>query len=639
MIKLGPKHFLVENADELPIIKPGRPIYLDVETRSRDDSLRSPAYDAYLGDKIAMVGIAEDDDGPAYAIPLRMRDGRNIDLGRGLRWLKSVIENATEWRNHNVKFDAHFAAVDGAPFPPTCKLVCTLTLAKLLDSDRMSFDLKDLSRDLLNKDYSSADKVQAFLDGYKLPRNAKARCYALVPTDLLGFYNCDDVLHNRDLYRYCVANLPDTVLPTWEMEQQLTPVLWDMEHLGLRVDPQELKIAKAKSIMGQIRMATRVNQLTGMEFADSSTFSYGLLVSRWGLPILARNKKSGNPSFDHDALLLYMAHPEVTINPLRREVIELMLGLRAEETFCSLFVNTFMDCSSDRNYVHSSYNQIVRTGRMSCKTPNTQQFDDRAKGLILTDNAGSSFLESDASQIEFRFIAHYIKDEAVIKAYNENPDTDFHEWVATQCKIKRKPAKTVNFSTAFGAGEQNIVGQLAANSDIILEMTDVVNAKILAGEITEDERLRAFTELCWTRGKQIYRIYHDKLPTLKSTARKATDVARARGYIFNLYGRRRHLPGKAAHVAFNTLCQGSAMDLIKRRMILTAPRYNPDMVRAGITMRVNVHDAVLHHADHETIVKWAPTIKEMLETPEPKLSVPIRWSSKIKRQRWEGENR
>lgn len=637
MLKLGPRHFLAETIEDLPAPRPGL-IFKDCETRSRGEeveSLQRAANAPYLGDRACMWAVCFDDEGPAISVPIRMRNSPNLPLEPCLRWSRDVINAATGWVNHNVKFDAHFAAVDGAPFPETCKLIDTLTLSKVINTDRWTHGLKELLRELLNRATESEDRVKAFLNGYNLGRNRKAKDYALVPSDILGYYACDDVLGNRDLFRYLQKQLPEQVGPTWAMEQELTPVLWDMESAGLRTETVELRKAKVISIHKQISMATRLNAITGTEFADSSAYSYALICGKWGLPVLARNKESGNPSFDYEALLLYLSHPEVLADQMKLEAIKLMMALRDEETFSSLFLDVFTEQQDSRGYVHPMYNQLVRTGRMSCEKPNAQQFDKRAKSLVYTDTPTDGFLDIDASQIEFRTIVHYIQDERAIAAYQNDPKTDFHQWVADLCQINRKPAKDINFAQAFGAGKKKIVSMLASNPLIIAAVNAEVDQMIKDGVIKSDDRMKAYADLCWLRGEAVFNTYHSSLPTLKKTSKKAEAIARARGFVFNFFGRRRHLPPKACHVAFNTLCQGTAMDLVKRRMIRTAPRYNPDLKRDGITMRANVHDAILYHGDQEALKKWQPWIMEQLEATEPGFRVPIRWEAEFKTGTWE----
>jgi DNA polymerase-1 len=632
MLQLGDRHFLVESPADLPEPRPGARMFTDCETRRRGDDLTQGGLEPYLGDRACGWAVCWD-EGPAYYVPIRHRNSsKNVELGPVLAWLKRLVEVSKEWVNHNVKFDAHFAAVDGAVFK--CRLVDTMSLAKVVESDRMGYGLKMLCRDMLNIIQDSADRVGAFLRSYKLERNRRANDYALVPVDLLGYYGCDDVLNTRDLFVYLMSKLDPDVKPTWDLEQELTPVLWDIERIGLRTDRQELQLEQVKSLGRQIQMATRINALTGLEYVDSSAFSYELLVAQWGLPVLSRNKENGNPSFDKEALELYLVHPEVVHDNMKMEVLKTLTSLRKESTYCSLFVQTFLESADERGFIHSDYNQIVRTGRMSCRNPNAQQWDERAKYLVRTDSDGMAFLDADASQVEFRVIAHYINDADVINAYNTDPKTDFHQWVADLCRIKRKPAKTINFAMAYGSGQKNTIQALSGDPDVIAEVTGQLTTLLSEGRVQEANRLLVHKDLCAKKGAEIFRVYHERLPTLKPVTRKATDVARARGFIFNVYGRRRHLPPQAAHKAFNSLCQGTAMDVIKRRMLVTCERNWPELAAAGITLRANIHDALLWHGPKEEVRRMAPEILARLEVAEPKLRVPIRWDHKIVEQRW-----
>lgn len=633
MIKLGPRHNLVERVEDLPAPRPGR-LFKDAETRIRFDDpseWNNGGLYPYLGDRAAMWSVCFDDDGPAWSVPLRMRFSPNLPIESVVRWQRDLLAVATSWCNHNVKFDAHFAAADGVLFPESCELEDTLTLAKLLDSDRYQHGLKPLSRDWLNYDTGGADRVRAFLDGFKLPRNKKCNDYAVVPSDILGFYACDDVLSTRELFRYCIKNLPEQVGPTWDMERKLTPVLWDMEYLGIRTDAMELKKAKLTSLIKQVKLATLVNELSGAEWADSAQFMFSLIVGKWGMPILSRNKETGNPSFDYHALLTYLQHPDIVLDPIKTQTLQAIMALRDEETFSSLFVDVFLEHADSKGFVHPTYNQLIRTGRMSCEKPNAQQFNAQAKHLCLTDAPELAFMDSDASQIEFRWIVHYIKDEEAIAAYQRDPKMDFHQWVADLIGIPRKPAKNFNFAQGYGAGERKIVTMLRGTPEIINAVTESLNKE----HIPPEEWREKFELSLTNQAKNIFNTYHERLPGIKKTSRYAAQVCAARGFIFNFYGRRRHLPAKAAHRAFNTLCQGGAMDMIKRRMIATSQRYNSDLRCDGITLRANVHDALLHHGHPDALRLHQPKILELLQYAEPGFRVPIYWESDIKVGRWE----
>lgn len=648
MIKLGPNKFLLERSSELAQVRGTGRIFLDVEGRRRGEELNEHGNDPYNGDTACLWSICWT-DGPAYAIPVRMRSAteslRNLEVQHVRDWLRDTLSNATSWANHNVKFDAHFAWVEaGAELPPDAAWECTLTQAKIYSSDLMSYGLKELSGKWLGFDTTQLDRVRAYLDGYHLPRNMKANDYALVPVDLLGSYGCDDTLMNRELFHYMEGKLhsPDwqDLLPTWNMEKALTPCLFDMEREGLRVNSKATRVARAMAMHLQIKLATEISELVGDGFSNSPAFMYSLFIGKWGLPVLARTKPDkdgkggGNPSFDKDALKMYLSHPEVTVDPVKLDVVRKIQAFKKEQTFCSLFANVLEEKADRRSRVHPMYNQVVRTGRMSCKEPNAQQFDVRAKQLIFTDTPDHVFLDCDASQVEFRFIVHYLQNMDAVTAYNLDPRTDFHTWVAELCGIPRKPAKNVNFAHGFGAGMKKVISMLQGEETIIAEANAMIEDRIARGLLDPINRLQAFRQFTKRRGMEVYQTYHAKLPELKIMSKYAEERAKERGYIRNLYGRRRNLPSNRAHIAFNTAVQGSAMDLIKRRIIETAPRNWPELKTSGITQRANVHDSVVFHGLRDAVDEFRPAILEKLEAVESKLSVPIRWDSDICEVTW-----
>ena len=53
-----------------------------------------------------------------------------------------------------------------------------------------------------------------------------------------------------------------------------------------------------------------------------------------------------------------------------------------------------------------------------------QQLSERAKRLVHPPE-GRAIVSADASQIEFRMMVQYTRDQDAIRAYNENSKTDF----------------------------------------------------------------------------------------------------------------------------------------------------------------------------------------------------------------------
>jgi len=629
--KCGVKCLLVEHHSELPDLFDVEELFLDVETKREFEHKEYGGLYPWAGDTIAGLAITANDLNTVWYVPVRHTVGVNVDEEEFLGWLRRVIGTAKRWINHNILIDSVFCYFEGAIFYG--ELVDTLTLSKVHDSDRMGHSLKPLMRDWLDLATDEQDRVKAYLDG------AKSKSYADVPTDIMGEYSCKDVVGNRLLYRYLQLHLPERVKPIWATEIALTSVLFDMEIEGIRIDPQELLKEKLACLKIMIETAGRLAELTGREFTNSHPCIYDILINQLGYPILAykeeKGKPTGSPTFDADALELYAIHPLSLADPANKEIIDLILKYRTEAQYKSLYLDSFLLFRDAVDHIHPTYNQVVRTGRMSCKRPNIQQQNKRSKRL-LKPRDGYGFISCDYSQIEFRLIVHFIEDQDAIAAYNSDPNTDFHQWVADMIRIKRTPAKKVNFGMGYGAGKRRVCRELEGNKDIIEEISYKVNEMVEAGEITPEQRHETFHTMCQERASEIYEQYHETLPGLKTTAKDCERVCRRRGYVFNPYGRRRHLPSKVAHKAFNTLVQGCAMDIIKERMVALSPRNNAKIREWGIRIVANVHDEVLFEVPlellhNEEVHQYLVTT---LSSPQVNFSVPITTGLGISALNW-----
>jgi len=312
---------------------------------------------------------------------------------------------------------------------------------------------------------------------------------------------------------------------------------------------------------------------------------------------------------------MYSTHPYAPT-----ELIEAIIEYRKLSTLNSLFIQKYQSLLAADNRLHPNYNQCVRTGRMSCTDPNMQQLDKSAKKFIHPPE-GCAFLSFDESQIEFRIIVHYINDERCIKAYNDNPDTDFHQWVADMAGISRKPAKTMNFMMGYGGGKAKAVKTLASNAEVIGDLK----------EASKGDK-GAFELLAKARAEQIYNDYHVTLPTLKTTMRRAASICASRGYIRNLHGRRRYLSPEQSHRAFNSLCQGEAADIQKEVTVAVSKALRGTPIK----MVANVHDATLFYGPIEVMKdpRVHAAIGYILEHPQIKLRVPLRVSMGYSEKNW-----
>lgn len=637
MLQFKNNTWMIETVDELPNFFGAETIYLDFETSSGNPKLDS--LNPWHNCKVHGFAITVDDVPEAYYIPYSSFNEE--DKARIRVWLAAILMGCNQWINQNIKYDAHVCTND-LGINHTCWLVCTLTLSKIIDSDRImrgGYGLDALSLSWLGEDISEYYNAL-------LPYLKDNKDFGRIPHDIIAPYNGQDILTTRRLVKYINSKCPEQCYGVWDTEIELTRNLWQMERNGLPIhDVKELKLEQFKILNRLCKIDDELTKLVGFSFNPASPDQvYEVLCVHYGLPIIAytKNQDTGeftnNASFDKHALKAYGARPDAP-----KDVIKLVEEFRELSQYINLFVGPWQSMAvfsidDQIYYLHSTYNQAVRTGRMSCSEPNAQQLSKRAKKLI-KPRKGYAFISIDYSQIEFRFIVHYIEDIKAIQAYCENPDTDFHILVAGWCEIPRQPAKGVNFGIAFGEGKKKLIKQLAANPELCLLILNKVKVMVESGEILPEQAVEVFSLLSTKKGEEVYNKYHDTFPSLKPTMKAAESSLKQRyskdeglGYVFNMYGRRRHLPYDKAYRAFNTLNQSSAADLMKERLNAACRMID------GLDIRLIacVHDEILFEAPIE-IANNPQTIRDLvllLENPPIKLRVPIRCSVGISEKSW-----
>src|SRR6185295_2213935 len=271
-------------------------------------------------------------------------------------------------------------------------------------------------------------------------------------------------------------------------------------------DQRANQLEKLRCLRAMVEAAERVQALTGVELVDSNDCFQELFLAQLGLPVLGHTD-TGSPSFEAEVMVLYRGHPRVLTDPRATEIVNLALQYRSESRFLSLFVQSFEKFLDARGFIHPSYNQLIRTGRMSSSKPNSQQQNERSKALIIPDDDSEAFLCSDASQIEFRMMVHYIQDQRALQAYAQDPRTDFHRWVAGLCGVERDPAKTLNFAMGYGAGRRRVTATLMSNETLVRETEKMLDESPDLAEYRSMPRGDAVERLVSLRATSLYEAY------------------------------------------------------------------------------------------------------------------------------------
>ncbi len=389
------------------------------------------------------------------------------------------------------------------------------------------------------------------------------------------------------------------------IEIPLIPVLADMEAEGIALDKNalnELSVELKKDISA---VELEIQQLAGTPFNVSSPKQVGEILFEV-LRIVEKPKKTktGQYATGEDVLTKLTA---------KHDIVGKILDYRELVKLKNTYVDTLPELVNARTgRIHTSYNQVVAvTGRLSSDNPNLQNIPIRTergreiRKAFIPRNENYILLSADYSQIELRIIAELSKDAGMIEAFLSGHD--IHK--ATAAKVynvsleevtsdMRRNAKMVNFGiiygiSAFGLSERlNIPRKEAA---LIIEN------------------------------------YFEKYPCIKSYMDESIEIAREKGYVETIMGRRRYLRdinstnhtvrGFAERNAINAPIQGSAADMIKIAMIDIHSDFKIHNFKSK--MLLQVHDELVFDVWREELELVKPIIESRMKNAIPSLTVPM----------------
>jgi DNA polymerase-1 len=487
-------------------------------------------------------------------------------LSEEMRPLVQVLEDPAVGKiGQNLKYD--LIVLEGAGVKMRGLVFDTMVASYVLDPNRRQHGLDALSVTLLGHKMISYQDVAG--------KGKSQLSFAEVSLERAREYACEDAdftLRLKDLFE---PQLREHQLEGLfrELEIPLVPVLARMEANGIRIDVPFFREMNRR-LEGDLEgLREEIVGLAGEEFNLNSTPQLReILFDKLGLPVLKKTKTG--PSTDASVLeeLAEMGHALPTRLLEYRQLEKLR--------------NTYVDAlprlvNPGTGRIHTSFNQTVAaTGRLSSSDPNLQNIPIRTelgreirKGFVAEE--GFRFFGADYSQIELRILAHFSGDEAFVRAFREG--IDVHKQTASVIfgvpleevtPEMRGRAKTINFATLYGQGDFSLGRQLGISRE---EARDFIQA------------------------------YFERFSGVRAFLDEQVGLARDRGYVETLSGRRRYIPEMTAsnwnvrqfgeRIAQNTPIQGTAADLIKMAMIRIQGALDHRFPRSRLLLQV--HDELL----------------------------------------------
>ena len=389
----------------------------------------------------------------------------------------------------------------------------------------------------------------------------------------------------------------------YNIEMPLMPVLAEMEMNGVCLDTESLAETSKQFTNRMNEIEARIYELAGERFNIASPKQVGeILFDKLKIVEKAKKTKTGQYVTSEEVLQQLRNKHEIVADILEHRGLKKLIG-------------TYIDAlpkliNPKTGHIHTSFNQtITATGRLSSSDPNLQNIPIRGEDgkeirKAFIPEPGCLFFSADYSQIELRVMAHLSQDAQMIEVFREGKDLH----AATAANIYKKPIEEVT--------RDERTKSKRANFGIIYGITVFGLAERL--DIPRDE------------AKMLIDGYFETFPLVHDYMEKSKEVAREKGYVTTLFGRRRYLPdinshnatvrGFAERNAINAPIQGTAADIIKVAMIHIYNRFKAEGIRSKMILQV--HDELNFSVFPEEKEKVESIVLEEMQNAL-NLSVPL----------------
>lgn len=383
---------------------------------------------------------------------------------------------------------------------------------------------------------------------------------------LLESYCIQDTLVTEKMYKHLVSELKQQKFDqrSIDLEHKVQAIIAKQERNGFKLDERKAtillselqsKLAAIEVEMQSIfptKTTERVSEKTGKKLSPKvEVFNPGSrkqigerLIEKGWKP--DRFTETGQPIVDEGTL-------EGLDIPEAKAINEyLMLQKRVAQ------IESWLKALGSDGRVHGKVitNGAV-TGRMTHMSPNMAQVPNSGSPYgedcrdLWTVEKGYKLVGIDASGLELRMLAHYMKDDVYMK---EVVDGDIHTANQKAAGLPtRNSAKTFIYAWLYGAGSAKI-------------------GKVVGGTAAD--------------GQKLIDSFLRNTPKVKELKELVSNIVQQSGTLPGLDGRRLHV--RSDHAALNTLLQGAGAIVMKQALVIL----NDELRRAKIDYKfvANVHD-------------------------------------------------
>ena len=529
----------------------------------------------------------------AYYVPV---PPERISTEKIIKEFSGVFENEKISKTgQNIKYDIHVLGNYGISVNGT---IFDTMIAHYLIQPELQHNMDYLSRVYLKYNPVSIESLIG-------PKGKNQRSMRDVDIHELKEYACEDADVTWQLVQILENELKKNNLTTLaeKIEMPLISVLAEMEKSGFKINIDDLS-NYSYILNNEIdELEKEIYKLADTTFNISSPKQLGEILFE-KLKIASNAKKTKTRQYSTS---------EETLTQLKNkhEIVEKVLEFRALKKLINTYVEALPKLVNEKTgKIHTSFEQAwVATGRLSSKNPNLQNIPIREekgreirKAFVGSDD-NRILLSADYSQIELRLMAHMSEDENLIEAFHSGEDIH----AATAAKIfglsiqevsreMRSKAKTANFGIIYGISSFGLSQRL---------------------------------NISRTEARELIEGYFRSYGKVKEYMDQSIKLAKERGYVETIMGRRRFLKnihssnaiirGNAERTAINAPIQGSAADIIKLAMVNIFRRIRQNY---RTKMILQVHDELIFDVYKPELEEMKRIVRNEMEQAV-RISVPL----------------
>ena len=521
----------------------------------------------------------------------------DIDTGEKHTWYQAkafqdYIEDATLLIGQNiVAFDAYLLNSLWKTQIALSKCYDTLIVSRLLNPSKSEGHSLEAWGSELGTQKIDYKKVWEWMSDRK--EAYKGECYDTPFMPLLSIYCQRDVEVTGLLYKKLTAETQEKKFSDASvlLEHQTAAIIAKQERNGFRLDmpyaTMLLTTVKGKldSIYEQMQARwppynqERISEKTGKRLKDREVVFNPGSRQQIGQKLIELGWKpktfteTGQPIVDEGSLA-GAKFPEALL------IAEyLMLQKRVAQ------ITSWMEAVEADGRVHGRVitNGAV-TGRMTHSSPNMAQIPNSGSVFgpecreCWTVDEGNVLVGCDASGLELRMLAHYMKDNDYVETVvngSSKLGTDVHTKNQKAAGLQtRDQAKTFIYGFLYGAGPAKI-GQIVGG-----------NAKV---------------------GKNLIDSFLAATPALAALRENISKVA-SKGFVPGLDGRKIWV--RSEHAALNSLLQGAGAVVMKQALVLFDAKIRQN--RWPVKMVVNVHDEFQWETDEKHAIITGEAAKQSI---------------------------